>query len=82
MDDGCPDKLGLLLGCDVGQSEIEGFPEGWPLGTLDNEGFIDGCLLGWDDGCDVGQSEIEGCSEGWLLGAALMDGDLEGIDDG
>ena len=31
-DDGCnegrPDKLGLSLGCDVGQSETEGFTDG------------------------------------------------------
>ena len=26
--DGCPDKLGDLLGCDVGQSDDEGFLEG------------------------------------------------------
>ena len=33
-------------------------------------------------GCDAGQSETEGCSEGWLIGAVLIDGKLEGIDDG
>ncbi len=56
--------------------------EGWLLGILDNEGFAEGCLLGQDDGCDVGQSKDEGCLEDWLLGAVLLDGDLEGIDDG
>ena len=60
MDDGRPDKVGLSLGCDVGQSETEGCSDVWPLGILDNEGFIEGCLLVWDDGCDVGQSDIGG----------------------
>ena len=63
-DDGRPDKLGDLLGCDVGQSEAEGFSEGWPLGMVDNDGFVDGRVLGRDDGCDVGQSEAEGSAEG------------------
>ena len=27
-DEGRPDKLGLSLGCDVGQSETEGFIDG------------------------------------------------------
>ena len=73
---------GDSLGCDVRQSETEGCADGWLLGILDNEGFIKGCLLGWDDGCDVGQSNMEGCSDGWLIGAVLIDGDSEGIDDG
>ena len=48
------------------------------LGMTDNEGRVDGCLLGWDDGwdeggpdelglslgCDVGQSETEGFIDG------------------
>ena len=52
------------------------------MGIIDNEGLIEGCLLGRDDSCDVGQSEIGGLVEGWLLGTVLMDGDSEGIDDG
>mmetsp|Transcript_14857 Transcript_14857/g.32266 ORF Transcript_14857/g.32266 Transcript_14857/m.32266 type:complete len:101 (+) Transcript_14857:506-808(+) len=82
MDDGRPEKLGLSLGCNVGQSEIEGCSEGWPLGILDNEGFMDGLVLGWYDGWDVGQSETEGFIECWLLGAVLIDGGPDGIDVG
>ena len=64
MEDGWPDKLGLSLGCDVGQSEAEGCWEGCPLGILVKEGFIEGWLLGWNDGCEVGQSETEGLIDG------------------
>ena len=49
---------------------------------MDDEGLVDGILLGLVDGCDVGQSEDDGCSEGWLLGAELVDGDPEGIEEG
>ena len=42
LDDGCvegsPEELGLPLGCDVGQSETEGFTDCSLLGMLDNEG--------------------------------------------
>ena len=47
------------------------------VGTLDNDGVVDGRELGWDDGCDVGQSDTEGCSEGGTLGPALADGDTD-----
>ena len=40
------DKLGLSFDCDVVQSGIERCSDGWLLGILDNEGLIDGCLLG------------------------------------
>ena len=44
-DDGRPDKLGLSLGCDVGQFEMDRFSMSWLLGIVDNEGFMDGCML-------------------------------------
>ena len=47
------------------------------LGILDNEGLVEGWLLGWDDGCEVGQSETEGLNEGWLLG--WLEGSLLGL---
>ena len=46
MYDGSPDKLGGSLGCDVGQSEVEGLIEGCPLGMLDTVGSMVGCALG------------------------------------
>ena len=56
--------LGDSLGCDDGQSDTEGCSDGPELGIPDNDGFIDGCPLGWDEGCDVGQSETEGFIDG------------------
>ena len=41
FDEGGPDELALSLGCDVGQSETEGFTDGWLLGIIDKEGSID-----------------------------------------
>ncbi len=37
MKYGLPDKLGVLLGCDVGQFDTEGNSEGWLLGILELE---------------------------------------------
>ena len=65
-----------MLGCDVGQSEIDGFSDGWLLGFALILGFSDGMedglpdILGFSDGLDVGQSEIEGFSDGldcWMV---------------
>ena len=80
---------GLKDGCDIG-SRV-----GWPLDSVETEGFREGSPLpelgfvdGWPDGSelgsdkDVGQSETEGFSDGTLLGGVVMVGDCEGIDDG
>ena len=64
MDDGRPYRLGLFLGSDIGQAEVEGCPEGWLLAILDSRGSIEGSSLGWDEGCDLGQSKTKGCEEG------------------
>ena len=49
----------------------------------DNEGCLDGWILGWDDGCDelglsfswdVGQSETEKFNYGCLLGILVYHG--------
>jgi len=47
---GVCDKLGNSLGCDVGQSDAEGFSDGEPLGILEREGFMEGCGLGSEEG--------------------------------
>ena len=52
---GTPDKLGFMLGCDVGQSEIDGFSDGWLLGTA----LTDGDSEGMEDGREVGYIEVK-----------------------
>ena len=44
--DGCPELLGLSLGCAL----CDGFPEGWLLGTADSLGDSLGCDDGSLDG--------------------------------
>lgn len=64
-----PETLGLPLGCDVGQLELEGLlSEGRPLGRALTEGYSDGRPLGCDDGRDVGQCDTDGFSLGPSLG--------------
>ena len=47
---GVCNKLGSSLGCDVSQSDAEGFSDGKPLGILEREGFVEGCGLGSEEG--------------------------------
>jgi len=56
--DGC--ALGWVEGCTVGQSDVEGFCEGWLLGAV--------VLDGDPDGSDVGQLDSVGAPLGCLLG--------------
>ena len=88
--DGC--ALGCEDGCDIGQSETEGFSEGWLLGAAvidgDSEGVDEaqsvigvnplGIELGWVDDCVEYPADglLDGPEEGWLLG--LLDGPEEG----
>ena len=57
------DTLSPSLGCEVGQSDTEGFLQGSKLGMLDADGFSQGFELGMPEGldpslsCEVGQSQ-------------------------
>ena len=80
LDDGRIDKLGLRLGCKVGQSETEGFDVANLVG--ENVGFAEGDnvgllvpLVGLRDGGFVA-GELDGDKEGCLVG------ELEGSDVG
>ena len=59
-----------MLGCDVGQSEVEGLSDGWLLGFALSDGVSLGIkdgtpdALGSNKGVPVGQFEIDGCSDG------------------
>ena len=60
MDVGCPDKLGLSLGCKEVSSDTEGWLEGWLLGISDTEGLIEGWPLGCNERMDDGLPDTEG----------------------
>mmetsp|Transcript_11842 Transcript_11842/g.25957 ORF Transcript_11842/g.25957 Transcript_11842/m.25957 type:complete len:90 (+) Transcript_11842:125-394(+) len=88
--DGC--ELGWDDGCDVGQSETEGFPEGWLLGGVLIDGDSDGIdvgksvtdrsLLGFELGCDDGIDDGSPDKLGISLGCDVGQFETEGCSEG
>ena len=74
--------VGDVEGDSVGNELWDGWLEGFLLGMLDSEGFIDGCDVGncdgWPDGNDDGRPEILGESLGCDVGQAEPEGFSEG----